>query len=95
MDDVMKHMLLVPILKGCLGKWMYALIEFDLWYQSTNIVKRHALIDLITKRTPPLTLTVVIKTWVLFFYGSIFYVGCGVGVRVLSPWGQYSILHYG
>jgi hypothetical protein len=29
-SDVIKHMLLAPVLKGQLGKWMFALLEFDI-----------------------------------------------------------------
>ncbi|KAK1642214.1 hypothetical protein QYE76_060019 [Lolium multiflorum] len=32
-SDVVKHMLSAPVLKGRLGKWMFALSEFDLRYQ--------------------------------------------------------------
>jgi hypothetical protein len=31
--DVIKHMLLKPILSGRMGKWAYALIEYDLAYE--------------------------------------------------------------
>ncbi|KAK1653271.1 hypothetical protein QYE76_071076 [Lolium multiflorum] len=32
-SDVIKHMLSAPVLKGRLGKWMFALSEFDIRYQ--------------------------------------------------------------
>jgi hypothetical protein len=31
--DVIKHMLLKPILSGMIGKWAYALVESDLAYE--------------------------------------------------------------
>jgi hypothetical protein len=31
--DVIKHMLLNPILSGRMGKWAYALVEYDLAYE--------------------------------------------------------------
>jgi hypothetical protein len=31
--DVIKHMLLKPILSGRMGKWTYALVEYDLAYE--------------------------------------------------------------
>jgi hypothetical protein len=31
-SDVIKHMLSALVLKGRLGKWMFALLEFDIWY---------------------------------------------------------------
>jgi hypothetical protein len=38
-SDVIKHMLSAPVLKGRLGKWMFALSEFDIRYQPVNAVK--------------------------------------------------------
>jgi hypothetical protein len=38
-SDVIKHMLSAPVLKGRLGKWMFALSEFDLRYQPAKAVK--------------------------------------------------------
>ena len=37
--DVIKHMLSMPILNGRMGKWILALSEFDLRYESTKAVK--------------------------------------------------------
>jgi hypothetical protein len=31
--DIIKHMLLKPILSGKIGKWAYALVEYDLAYE--------------------------------------------------------------
>jgi hypothetical protein len=31
--DVIKHILLKPILSGSIGKWAYALVEYDLAYE--------------------------------------------------------------
>jgi hypothetical protein len=49
-SDVIKHMLLASVLKGRLGKWMFALSEFDIRYQPAKVVKRQALADLIAER---------------------------------------------
>jgi hypothetical protein len=49
-SDVIKHMLSAPVLKGRLGKWMFALSVFDIRYQPTKAVKRQALADLIAER---------------------------------------------
>jgi hypothetical protein len=43
-------MLLASVLKGRLGKWMFALLEFDIWYQPAKAVKGQALADLIAER---------------------------------------------
>jgi hypothetical protein len=49
-SHVIKHMLSVPVLKGRLGKWMFALSEFDIRYQLAKVVKGQALADLIAER---------------------------------------------
>jgi hypothetical protein len=50
--DVIKHMLSAPVLKGQLGKWMFALSEFDIRYQPAKAVKGQALTDLIIIQNP-------------------------------------------
>jgi hypothetical protein len=47
-SDVIKHMLSAPVLKGRLGKWMFALSEFDIRYQPAKAVKGQVLADLVT-----------------------------------------------
>ena len=37
--DVIKHMLQKPILSGRIGKWVYALVEYDLAYESLRAVR--------------------------------------------------------
>ena len=37
--DIIKHMLSMPISNGRVGKWILALSEFDLRYESTKAVK--------------------------------------------------------
>jgi hypothetical protein len=37
--DVIKHMLLKPILSGMMGKWAYALVEYDLAYEPLRLMK--------------------------------------------------------
>jgi hypothetical protein len=49
-SDVIKHMLSAHVLKGRLGKWMFALSKFDIRYQPMKVVKGQALADLITER---------------------------------------------
>jgi hypothetical protein len=38
--DVSKHMSLKPILSGRIGKWAYALVEYDLAYEPLRSMKR-------------------------------------------------------
>ena len=49
-SDVIKHMLSAPVLKGRLGKWMFALSEFDIRYQPAKAVKGQALADLVGRQ---------------------------------------------
>src|SRR4026208_1299769 len=49
-SDVIKHMLSAPVLKGRIGKWMFALSEFDIWYQPAKAVKGQALADRVAER---------------------------------------------
>jgi hypothetical protein len=37
--DVIKHMLLKPILNVSIGKWAYALVEYDLAYEPLRSIK--------------------------------------------------------
>ncbi len=41
--DVVKYMLPAPILKGIVGKWIFALTEFDLRYESPKVIKGQAI----------------------------------------------------
>ena len=49
-SDVIKHMVSAPVLKSRLGKWMFALSEFDIRYQPAKAVKGQALADLVADR---------------------------------------------
>jgi len=47
--DVIKHMLQKLILSGRIGKWAYALVEYDLAYESLKSVKGQIVADLIVE----------------------------------------------
>jgi hypothetical protein len=47
--DVIKHMLHRPILKGRLGKWAYALIEYDLVFESLKTMKGQVVANFIVE----------------------------------------------
>jgi hypothetical protein len=47
-DDVVKYMLSMPILSGRIGKWILALSEFDLRYESAKAVKEQVMADFVT-----------------------------------------------
>jgi hypothetical protein len=47
--DGIKHMLYRPILHGRIGKWAYALIEYDLTYEPLRALKVQVLADFIVE----------------------------------------------
>jgi hypothetical protein len=52
-DDVVKYMLSLPILNGRIRKWILALSEFDLTYQSANAIRGQVMADLVTQHGDP------------------------------------------
>jgi ribonuclease HI len=80
-------MLSAPVLKGRLGKWMFALLEFDILYQPTKSVKGLALADLIAKRINTDIAALSIRAWAMYFDGSVCGDGCGIGILLVSPRG--------
>jgi ribonuclease HI len=86
-SDVIKHMLLAPMLKGRLEKWMFALSEFDIRYQPTKAVKGQALADLIAERVNTNIAVLFVQAWAMYFDGSVCGDGCGIGILLVSPRG--------
>jgi ribonuclease HI len=86
-SDVIKHMLSAAVLKGRLGKWMFALSEFDIRYQPAKAVKGQALGDLIAKRINTDIAALSIHAWTMYFDGSVCGDGCGIGILLVSPRG--------
>jgi ribonuclease HI len=86
-SDIIKHMLSAPVLKGRLGKWMFALSQFDIRYQPAKVVKGQALADLITERINTNIATLSVWAWATYFDGSACEDGCGIGILLVSPWG--------
>jgi hypothetical protein len=84
-SDIIKHMLLAPVLTGRLMKWMFALLEFDIQYQPAKAVKGQALIDLIAERINTNVATLSVRAWAMYFDGSACEDGCGVGILLVSP----------
>ena len=50
---MVKHMLSMPILNGRVGKWILALSEFDLKYESAKAVKEQVMADFVTQHHKP------------------------------------------
>ena len=73
-----------PVLRGRLGKWMFALSEFDIRYQPAKAVKGQELADLIADRISTDIAALFIRAWAMFFDGSACDDGCGVGIRVTA-----------
>jgi len=86
-SDVIKHMLSAPLLKGRLGKWMFALSEFDIRYQPAKAVKGQALADLIAERINTDIAALSVRAWAMYFDGSACEAGCGIGILLVSPRG--------
>jgi hypothetical protein len=86
-SDVIKHMLSAPVLKGRLGKWMFALSEFDVRYQPAKAVKGQALADLVAERTSTDISALSIRAWAMYFDGSVCGDGSGIGILLVSPRG--------
>ena len=52
-DDIIKYMLSLPILNGRIGKWILALLEFDLRYESAKAVKGQVMADFVVQHYGP------------------------------------------
>ena len=66
-DDVIRYMLSLPILNGRIGKWILALSEFDLKFESVKAVKGQVLADFVTQHCGPEVKIVELAPWTLYF----------------------------
>jgi hypothetical protein len=90
--DIIKHMLLKPILIGRIGKWAYALVEYDLAYEPLKSIKGQVVADFIVDHAVDMDHSVdfiQLKSWGLYFDGSICSKGQGAGCVIISPSGVY------
>jgi hypothetical protein len=72
--DVIKHMLLKSILSGRIGKWAYALVEYDLAYEPLRSMKGQVVADFIVDRAIDVDHSVnfvQLKPWGLYFDGLV------------------------
>jgi hypothetical protein len=81
-------MLSMPILNGRIGKWILALSEFELKFESAKAVKGQIIANFITEHRDPLINFLEITPWALFFDGSSCAKGGGVGILLISPRGE-------
>ena len=76
----------LPILCGRIGKWILALSEFDLRYESAKAIKGQVMADFVVQHCGPELGVVDLVPWTLFFDGS----SCGAGS--FSNWQHLSCL---
>jgi hypothetical protein len=90
--DVIRHMLLKPILIARMGKWAYVLVEYDLAYKPLRSMKGQVVADFIVDHAMYVDHSVnfvQLKPWGLYFDGSICSKGKVAGCVVVSPSGVY------
>jgi hypothetical protein len=80
------------ILSGRIGKWAYALIEYDLAYESSKSIKGQVVADFIIEHSIDQNGNesynlASIHPWNLFFDGSACRECQGVGIVLISPRG--------
>jgi len=80
-------MLSMPIMSGRIGKWILALSEFDLRYESAKAVKGQIMADFVTQHRGVVE-TLEIMPWTLFFDGSMCDRGAGIDILLISPQGR-------
>jgi hypothetical protein len=90
--DVIKHMFYRPILRGKLGIWAYALIEY-LVFESLKAIKGQVVADFIVEHRVDVeydgsisldTKFISCTSWKLYFDGSSCSNGQGIGIVIIS-----------
>jgi hypothetical protein len=80
-------MLSMPILSGRIGKWILALSEFNLRYESAKTVKGQVMADFVTQHCSTVD-SLEVAPWTLFFDGSTCGEGAGIDIVLISPQGR-------
>jgi ribonuclease HI len=86
-DDVAKYMLSMPILSGRIGKWILALSNFDLHYESAKAVKGQIMANFVTQHCNTMD-SLEVAPCTLLFDGSTCDQGAGIGIVLISPRGR-------
>jgi hypothetical protein len=84
--------LLKPILSGRIGKWAYALVEYDLAYEPLRSMKGQVVADFIVDHAVDVDHSVdfvQLKLWGLYFDGLVCSKGQGAGCVIISLSGIY------
>jgi hypothetical protein len=82
-------MLQNPIMSGRIGKWAYALIEYDLAHEPLKVMKGHVVADFIVEHRidDAYTLDIsylTVTPWTLYFDGSVCNEGQGIEIMLVS-----------
>jgi len=80
-------MLSMLIMSGRIGKWILALSEFHLRYESAKAVKGQIMADFVIQYCGVVGALEIVP-WTLFFDGSICDRGAGIGIVLISPQGK-------
>jgi hypothetical protein len=85
-----KCMVQKPILSGRVGKWAYALVEYDLHCEPIKSTRGQIVSDFIVEHRIDKQLDldvgyITFTPWKLHFDGSVCRSGCGVGIIIISP----------
>jgi ribonuclease HI len=88
--DVIKYMLQNTILSGRIGKWAYALVEYDLACESLKSMKGQVVANFIVEHriddTHELGMSyLTITSWTLYFDGLVCNEGQWIGIVLISP----------
>ena len=91
--DIIKHMLIKPILHSRVGKWALALTEYSLQFVPLKAMKGQAVADFLADHSVIEIEEndenyVGLKPWKLYFDGSKHRNGTGIGVLIISPEGS-------
>jgi hypothetical protein len=81
-------MLSMPILNGRIGKWILALSEFELKFESAKAINGKIIADFIIEHRDPSIDLLEITPWALFFDGYSCGKGGEVGILLISPKGE-------
>ena len=75
-------------MSGRIGKWILALAEFDLRYESAKAVKGQIMADFVTQHCGVVDALEIVP-WTLFIDGSTCdRGGAGIGIVLISPRGK-------
>jgi len=77
----------MPIMSGRISKWILALSEFDLRYESAKAIKEQIMADFVTQHCGTVEVLEIVP-WTLFFDGSTCDRGAGIGIILISPQGR-------